>query len=272
MKGDCPMKKFVDHWNNYTVYAFNFKNPLDLCDYVRKAEINTNVFPMNIVKERGSEGSDQSLNGGGWYQTKNIKQAIDLCIDGWHEGFDFFKSLKKTLDYRGDKMTILSRSKEKPINILVNLSYRWETKKQAIVNRGVIIQNLVNELERNGYKVNLKTFSLNYYEKELSCIVVNLKGVNEQLDARKAYFAFCNPSFLRRLVFRVMESSDFKQVGWNNQYGWLCASDFIKEAFSAGEFDIVIPQPWEIGIEGDDIVKDWRNFLTFENLQDCFNF
>ena len=53
------MKKFIDHWNNYTVYAFNFKNPLDLCEYVRKAEINTKIFPMNIVKERGSEGSDK---------------------------------------------------------------------------------------------------------------------------------------------------------------------------------------------------------------------
>ena len=266
------MKKFIDHWNNYTVYAFNFKNPLDLCDYVRKAEINTKIFPINIVKERGSEGSDKSVNGGGWYQTKDIKQAIDLCTDGWYEGFDFFKSLKSSLDYRGDKLTILSRSKEKPINILVNLSYNWQTTRQAIVNRGVIIQNLINELERNGYKVNLKTFALISYKNELSCVVINLKGIDEHLDARKAYFSFCNASFLRRLVFRVMESSDFKKIGWNENYGYPCDSDFIKKAFSTGKFDIVIPQPSEIGITGQDIVKDWRQFLIFENLQDCFKF
>ena len=46
----------------------------------------------------------------------------------------------------------------------------------------------------------------------------------------------------------------------------------MKKAFSAGKFDIVIPQPSEIGITGHDIVKDWRQFLIFENLQDCFNF
>lgn len=92
------MKKFIDNWNNYTVYAFNFKNPLDLCEYVRKSEINTKIFPMDIVKEYGSEGSDYSVNGGGWYQTRDINQAINLCTDGWHEGFDFFKSLKKSLD------------------------------------------------------------------------------------------------------------------------------------------------------------------------------
>lgn len=266
------MKKFIDRWGKYTVYAFNFKNPVDFCDYVRNAEINTKIFPMNIVKERGSEGSDKTFNGGGWYQTKNINQAINLCIDGWHEGYDFFKSLKNTLDYRGDKMTILSRSKEKPINILVNLSYRWETTQNQVVNRGVIIQNLVNELEKNGYKVNLKTFALTYYDNEISCIVVSLKSIDERLDPRKAYFSFCNPSFLRRLVFRVMESSDFKKTGWNENYGFVCESDFIKKAFSTGKFDIVIPQPSEIGITGGDIVKDWRQFLIYENLQDCFEF
>lgn len=176
------MKKFIDRWENYTVYAFNFKNPLDLCEYVRKAEINTKIFPEHIVKSGGSEGDDKTFNGGGWYQTRNVKQAIDFCSDGWHEGFEFFKSLKKTLDYRGDKLNLLSRSKEKPINILVNLSYCWETTKGAVVNRGVIIQNLVNELERNGYKVNLKTFALIYYENEISCIVVNLKSIQEHLD------------------------------------------------------------------------------------------
>ena len=266
------MKKFIDHWNNYTVYAFNFKNPLDLCEYVRKAEINTKIFPMHIVKDQGSEGSDETVNGGGWYQTENIKQAIDFCTDGWHKGFDFFKSLKRTLDFKGDKLTILSRSKNKPINILVNLSYRWETTHEAVVNRGVIIQNLVNELERNGYMVNLKTFSLNYYEDEVSCVVVKLKEVEEHLDIRKAYFAFCNPSFLRRLVFRVMESSDFKKDGWNQNYGYLCEYDFIKKAFSTGKFDIVIPQPSEIGITGQNIIEDWRQFLIFENLHDFFDF
>lgn len=69
-----------------------------------------------------------------------------------------------------------------------------------------------------------------------------------------------------------MESSDFKKEGWNQNYGYLCEYDFMKKAFSAGKFDIVIPQPSEIGITGHDIVKDWRQFLIFENLQDCFNF
>lgn len=78
------MKKFIDRWGNYTIYAFNFKNPLDLCEYVRKAEINTRIFPEHIVKSIGSEGNDKNVNGGGWYQTKSLKQAIDFCSDGWH--------------------------------------------------------------------------------------------------------------------------------------------------------------------------------------------
>lgn len=69
-----------------------------------------------------------------------------------------------------------------------------------------------------------------------------------------------------------MESSNFKKEGWNQNYGHPCEYDFIKKAFSTGKFDIVIPQPSEIGIAGHDIVTDWREFLIFENLQDCFNF
>ena len=105
---------------------------------------------MHIVKDQGSEESDETVNGGGWYRTENIKQAIDFCTDGWHEGFDFFKSLKRTLNFKGDKLTILSRSKNKPINILVNLSYRWETTHEAVVNRGVIIQNLSMNWKETG--------------------------------------------------------------------------------------------------------------------------
>ena len=264
------MKKFINRWNVYTVYGFVFNNIPDFCNYVRKAPINTNIFPLKDVKEFGSEGSDKIVNGGGWYQTENINQAIEFCMDGWHKGFDSFARLNNTLDYRGDKLSFLPKDKSKPINILVNLSYRWETTRNAIVNRGVIIQNLINELERNGYRVNLKTFALSYFETELSCIIVTLKGVNERLDSRKAYFAFCNPSFFRRLVFRVMESSDFKYTGWNGIYGYPCDSHLIKAAFSIKKLDIVIPQPWEIGITGENIIEDWKQFLVYEGLQDYF--
>ena len=264
------MKKFVNRWNVYTVYSFVFDNISDFINYVRNAEINTTIFPLEKVKEVGSEGSDQTFLGGGWYQTDNINQAIEFFMDGWHKGFVFFARLNNALDYRGDKLSFLPKDKSKPINILVNLSYNWETTRNAIVNRGVIIQNLVNELERNGYKVNLKTFSLIQYQSELSCIVVKLKGINEQLNPRKAYFAFCNPSFLRRLVFRVMESSDFKYIGWNECYGYPCDSHLIKTAFSTKKLDIVIPQPWEIGINGEDVFEDWKRFLNFEGLQNYF--
>lgn len=266
------MNKWINRWDKYTVYAFNFKNLPDLCQFVRNSEINSRIFSNQLIFERGSEGSDLTFNGGGWYQTRDINEAIRLCEDGWHKGFDFFKSLNNDLNRRGDKRLKLPKDKNKPINILVNLSYCWETTNNAIINRGVIIQNLVYELERNGYKVNLKTFSLIECEKELSCIIVNLKNYDELLDTRKAYFAFCNASFLRRLIFRVMECSDFKELLWVQNYGFPCNAELIKKAFNTSELDIVIPQSYEIGIRGEDIFKDWKQFLIFEDLQDYFNF
>lgn len=294
------MKKSIKYWNKFTVYGFSFSGPIDLCEYARNARINTGIFPLSAVKENGSEGSDDTWLGGGWYKTKSLEQALKLCEDGWNEGYDFYKSLKNKLERRTDKLQAIPADKSKPINIFVNLSYCWETPASAIINRGVIIQNLIRVLENNGYKVNLKAFTLNsvknlrqevqdwsynaqdmsdddriFYENvdgkdELSCIVITLKEPNKQLDPRRAYFAFCNPSFHRRINFRIMESSDFKNSGWVKEYGHPCSADFIRDSFNTGKLDIIIPQAWDIGIQGENIVKDWKQFLKYENLEEFF--
>lgn len=294
------MKKSIKYWNKFTVYGFSFSGPIDLCEYVRNARINTNIFPINSIKQFGSDGDDDIHLGGGWYKTKSLEQALKLCEDGWNEGYDFYKSLKSKLEKRTDKLQVIPMDKSKPINILVNLSYCWETSTSAIINRGIIIQNLIRVLENNGYKVNLKTFALNSVKDlgneridwnynaqdmrddnrilhetldetdELSCIVITLKEPNKQLDPRRAYFAFCNPSFDRRIIFRVMESSDFKNHNWFGIYGYPCNSDVISHAFTTNRLDIVIPQSSEIGIEGNNIYKDWKQFLKYENLEEFF--
>ena len=264
------MKKSINYWNKFTVYGFVFDGPIDLCEYVRTARINTNIFTIAKIKEYGSEGNDSTVNGGGWYRTKNLEEALKMCEDGWNEGYDFYKSLNKRLERRTDKLQAISADRSKPINILVDLAYSVGTPVNAIINRGVMIQNLVRVLEKNGYKVNLKAFSLISLEKELSCIVTKLKETNKELDPRRAYFAFCNPSFLRRIIFRVMECSEFKNPNWIHGYGYTCLASFIKEAFNADKLDIVIPQASEIGIQGDNIEKDWKQFLQYENLEDFF--
>ena len=49
-------------WKNLlnTVYDFHWI-------YVWKAEVNTRIFPKNIVKDYGSEGDDKTRNGGKRY-------------------------------------------------------------------------------------------------------------------------------------------------------------------------------------------------------------
>lgn len=294
------MKKSIKYWNKFTVYGFYFSGPIDLCEYARNARINTEIFPLNSVKQSGSEGSDTTWLGGRWYKTDSLEQALKLCEDGWNEGYDFYKSLKNKLERRTDKLQAIPADKSKTINIFVNLSYCWETPAAAIINRGVIIQNLIKVLENNDYKVNLKAFTLNsvkdlrqevqnwsfnaqdmrvdeqrFYEAfndkdELSCVVITLKEPDKQLDPRRAYFAFCNPSFLRRIIFRVMESSEFENPNWVGIYGYPCDADVMRHAFTTNKLDIIIPQAWDIGIKGENIVKDWKQFLQYEHLDDFF--
>lgn len=261
------MKKSITNWNGNTVYNFDFVDTIDLCNYVKHARINENIFSKNKIREHGSETCDTN----GWYQTKNLKEAIKLCKKGWNEGFDFFKTLKKSLEATGDRIYIFPANNDDTVNLYINLAYHHLTTKQAIVNRGVIVQNLIKQLEENYYKVNLNAFSLIYCDNEISNISVGLKGKDEQLDSKKAYFALCNPSFLRRLIFRVMESSDFKDKNWIICYGYPCNAETIRKFYQSGKLDIVIPQASEIGITGDNINEDWRRFLKYEKLQKYFN-
>jgi hypothetical protein len=265
------MRKYVDNWNGFKVHNFEFDGTRELCDYVKRVPLNTRRFTQSMVKDYGSEGSDKTFQGGGWYKTKNLKHAIKLCENGWNEGFDFFKTLKRSLEATGDRIYFFPADETDTVNLFVNLSYNWETREKAIVNRGIIIQNLIRQLEENYYKVNLNAFVLNFCGNEILDVIVKLKDKNEKLDPKKAYFAFCNPSFLRRLIFRILESADLREKEWTENYGYPCDSDTIKKFFKTTKIDIVIPQASEIGINGNSINEDWNTFLKYANLRKYFN-
>lgn len=264
------MKKYTNEWHDsrrekFLVYNFEFDSTIDLCNYLKSARINRKVFPRLHFRNCGSTGSDKLRRG--FYQTKSIKEAIYLCENGWNEGYDFFETLKKSLEVTGDRIYFVTGDETDTVNLFVNLSCKYYTTKEAVFNKGVIIQNLIKQLEEKHYKVNLHAFALMCEGNEIVNIVVNLKNKGEKIDDKKTYFALCNPSFLRRLIFRVLETSDVKNKDWAKNYGSPCDAKTIKEFYKTGKLDIVIPQAYEVGIRGDeDINKDWKEFLRHENL------
>ncbi len=163
----------------------------------------------------------------------------------------------------------ISRSTYTPKFIRVNiaLSYFWGTTKEQVLNRALIISALVNAFEQAGYIVEVNTFEISKEDDEIIDIDVNIKNSDETFNKASLYKSLCYVEFLRRLLFRVLESLDVKN-GWGSGYGETCSEHFVREAKRMDDNDIFFDQPREMGIKGKDIGADFVNAIEHLNLGD----
>ncbi len=150
------------------------------------------------------------------------------------------------------------------VRINVLLSYYSGTTKEQILNRALIVAALVNAFEQEGYIVDVNTFEMSAEDNEIIDIDVNIKNNDETFNRASLYKTLCYVEFLRRILFRVLETMDVKN-SWGFGYGHPCSESFVREAKRLDSTDIVIDQPREMGIYGKNIAEDFRN--TIEHLQ-----
>ena len=93
----------------------------------------------------------------------------------------------------------------------------------------------------------------------------NLKRSDERLNIQKLYFPLCNPSFLRRLVFRLREGTPNISKEWEVGYGKTANYDMIRDIIDLKNNDIIICQPEEMDINGYDIIEDAKNMFLYLN-------
>ena len=129
----------------------------------------------------------------------------------------------------------------------------------------MITIELIKLLENSGYKVCFKVFSLSFESDEIFFVNVVLKNNNERLDTFKCYYPLCCREFLRRILFRVIESQSFQNYRWGSSYGNNYSIEEIKKILDLQNNDFVIGKPSEMGIHGKDILKDTYN--TLQKLQ-----
>lgn len=99
-------------------------------------------------------------------------------------------------------------------------------------------------------------------------IDIILKSPGERINLQKFYFAFCNPSFLRRLIFRVTETTQGLRNGWISGYGRCMPTNEIKKILGIDKNNIFINWPAEMGVEGKNIEEDIKAFLDATVLGD----
>lgn len=267
----------------YNVMEYNFDSIAEFIDYLDNTPVRSDIF-----KALSSETGDYDF-----CQTRSLEQAKEFCKYGYHKDFEKLKELKYKLEryiklsklkskqynyyvgyapdvkayLEGNPLSMLNKEnpKRKHIDIYYNAAILGGVSTEEIFNRGAITLCLVEILENLGFSVDLNVFTMSYSENQVHYAKFNLKRSGERLNIQKLYFPLCNPSFLRRLVFRLREETPDIKYYWTDGYGRTCDDALIRKIIDLKENDIVICQPEEMNVYGRDIIEDANNMFDYIN-------
>ena len=270
--------------NGYKIMKYEFDSISDFIDYLDTHKVNENIFGSNPASE--TSGYD-------FCKTHSLEEAKQLCKFGYHEDFEKLVELKILLEkyikwsktkskqynfyvgyapdvkayLEGNPMSMLIKDypRRRHIDIYYNSAILSMVSTSQIFNRGAVTLCLVEILENMGFSVGLNIFTMSSKDDQIHYAKFNLKKSGERLNVQKLYFPLCNPSFLRRLVFRLREETPDIYSSWRNGYGQTANDYLIREMIDLKPNDIVICQPEEMNIEGYDIVDDANAMFNYIN-------
>ena len=282
---------------SYYVFSQTFDSLYEYVAYL-KEQHSTTAF---IGQESSIETDSGQIS---WTGTKSIDEAYNLCVNGeYDDDFDKFehkrqdleKNLENSMKRCKTKRDVIgyapnvpaylmglpknmynisktSKQPKKSIKIYYNISSLGFVSPEQMRNRGICALTLIKELEQKGYNVSLHLFAASYCNGQVIYTQWNLKDEGQALNYRSLYFPMVNPSFLRRLHFRLREVTPGLDEEWVDGYGRTCDFQFSKDIINCDKTGIVINQPDEHNIHGNDIVKDYENFRKSisKQIQDCF--
>lgn len=182
------------------------------------------------------KGSDQQPHNKSWCDLPTVEAAIAKAATGDPETARLIVPRNAELaqhsamntvvyDYAGDNVDVgryLSgepecmaslRKKGKPIiNILVNITVAHYVTRQAIINRGKAILEIMSGLESNGYGVDITIVNIvkGCRDSDLHTVTVKVKDSKEYFNLHSLAFWLVSPSAFRRLWFRFIEQEDSK--------------------------------------------------------------
>ena len=267
----------------FNIMEYDFSSIASFIDYLDHNKVNRNKF-WNLASETG----DYSF-----CQSSGLEEAKDLCKYGYHKDFEKLVELKMTLEkyikmsnnknkqynyyvgyapdvkayLEGNPLSMLNKEnpKRKHIDIYYNAAILGYVSTNQIFNRGAITLSLIEILENMGFSVGLYVFTMSSCGEQVHYAKFNLKSPNERLNVQKLYFPLCHPSFLRRLVFRLREETPDINMCWSDGYGSTCDDRMIRKIIDLKDNDIVICQPAEMNVLGNDIVDDANNMFDYIN-------
>lgn len=111
------------------------------------------------------------------------------------------------------------RRSQKIINLCFNLSVNAGVTQDEIEQAGTVYANVIDILEKMGYRCNLYVMSGVEYDGEDSYCLVKVKTDREPFNLKKLCFIFGSPGYDRRVMFKWIESSNMDKEPCNYCYG-----------------------------------------------------
>ncbi len=284
------MKKEIITKDGNTIFKNTFDSLADIIKYIQETEVNQEIFGSFSGLSSEMEGSEFS-------GTESLEETIQYCLYGvknqeFQEFLQLEKVLKEELPHltQNRKNTIgsygfrpsvqkylmgnpksmyqLTRKENYQfLDILFMVTARNGETRNQILNRGIITLELIQLLEQMGYRINLDFVDASFVDQEYIYNQLNIKKAREKLDTHICYFPMCHPAFLRRILFRVKETMPVTNPHWDKSYGYIIQPEKIEEVLEQGKDKIIIYYSKELGIEGKDIVEDFKNFWKNLNEQ-----
>ena len=287
MKNFETNKIYIDN-ELYDLHSIRFNNLYDLYDYLKdKKDINpifTNFYSLNASPRTHGKPYEEALSDLLSIKTNEEYNDIVKILENTNNSVVVNNNYEIINKVCGGKVnvrsyvtgsplcySVINETESKHISLYVSLSYNILTTNKQLINRALIITSLVDELEDSGYKVDLNTFHLCKTENELIYIDVQIKNENTVLTTNSLYNSLCRFEFLRRLLLRVIETSDVKNIEWGKTYGDICDQEFTKNVLSLKENDLYFGEPKQIGILGRTLSEDFNNMLNNINLNNLID-
>ena len=268
----------------YWIRHFTFDSLEDYLMYLQKAE-TSEAFERAQASALGSEE---------FTLTESLEDAIELCRFGWHDGFGdlvaLVEKVKRNLDIKidpnrtfhdyvgfapdvkayleGSPLTMINKPvvHKALVTIYMNTSYAGNESRERIFARGAIVLAAAEALELMGFMVDLRLFEMSYVDKDIHFSEYRLKMPDERVNLQKLYFPLCHPAWVRRLNFRLIETSPNMTDAWAGCYGIPAETPMIRMVLGLGDGDILIPTIDEMKLCGDDVLADARTMFERVNV------
>ena len=154
---------------------------------------------------------------------------------------------------------------KKEITINATFGYPSFTTKRQVLNRAIILTNIIYALEKQGYSVKVNSFEICEEGNELIEIILDVKGTNMGVNYQALYRSLCDVEFFRRLGFRLIECADVKG-SWKWGYGRTAGKGLTCNLLKLRENDLYFGTPDSMGIEGEDIEEDFVSAINHLGL------